>query len=319
VSAPKLSARTLAFLPRNGEIRIHDTGVHVMEPKVDDKAMACVWHELRAYFWRRGFRLREDPRFKILMLRRGRKGPAGRELEVKIHVSGRCVDVMFFQNVANVDNRSGGEYDFDKYQRMPQGLRSRCLVEMTTLVRWLEETFGYTRNADLRRLSAASPLLLAIRTLAERREREGLSPLELWERTWGRHGKSWPPADDYNTYGYKDRDGRVMKPGDRRWVYLSGRLAEVDVYPNQNGMWTCWRAGTYLTQASSGELFTWDPARPPARRKRLDPKKLRERLAREFGAAVRDQRWGRVESLGRALKWLDGQGTTQAAPDRRAA
>lgn len=320
MSAPRLSQKTLAHLPRKGKIGIHDSGVSVWEPTVDAVAMASVWHELRAHFWRRGWKLREDPQSRMLKLRRGRKGQKGQELEVKLDVTGCHVEVTFFQNVANVENQNGGEYDFNKFARMPRDLRTRCLVEMVALVRWLEG-LGYAHNADLARLSAASPLPLAIRTLAEGREQEGLTPLQVWERRWGenrvkRDASGWPPASGV-AYLYKDRDGRTMKPGDRRWVYLTGRLVEVTVYPNENGMWMCWAGGSRIWTASSGELFTWDPARPPPRRKRLDAKALRERLGRELGCAVREQRWPRVAALGGALGRLDA--ASASAPTRRAA
>ena len=283
--------------PRCGEIRVHDTSISVWEEHVDGPAMQAVFSALRRHLRRRGFVLAKIKRIAKCIrdnYRDGRKG----DLEVYAETAGRTAKVEFFQNVANVDNPNGGRYDFDKLTRMPRVLRLRCAVEMAATIRFLV-SLGYALGKDLR-----EPLAMSVLRIGERRVEEGLTPLERFNRGWGadrfkRGADGWPVESERDAY-YRDQDGRRPEPGDVRCLYHLGRLIRGTVYPNMNSMFTVHLAdGSWITQASAGELFSVDRDAP--RRQPLTPKKQAERLEHELKKATGAKDWKRVATLGKVL------------------
>jgi hypothetical protein len=274
-------------MKRDGEIRLHDTHVAVWEEDVDESAMQAVWMSVRAHLERRGFVLEPDeltestfnpPKDKRARAeymtwrkswsekhRQGRKG----DLEFAGGTSGRTLKVEFFQNVANVKNPNGGRYDFGKFARMPRALRTRCAVEMVTLIRHLQ-SLGYTLGGDLR-----EPLTYGVPRVAEGRAMDGFTPLERFNRHWGadrftRGADGWPLPQECNGCGRavnRDRDGAPIAAGDVRAVYHRGRLVQGRVYPDMNNMWTLRLAdGTWLAKENAEMFFvpTYDtPRRKP--------------------------------------------------------
>lgn len=143
--------------------------------------------------------------------------------------------------MANVENKAGGRYDFDKISKMPRDMRLRCAVEMAGLIRMLTE-IGYA--CDL-----AEPLSRAVLRRADGDEKRALTPLEAFNEVWGadrfsRGPDGWPA--ELQPYDSKDRDGVMLRPGDVRWLYSRGRLTRGTVYPHA-GMWWVYAAGSSST------------------------------------------------------------------------
>ncbi|WP_437310095.1 hypothetical protein [Sorangium sp. So ce388] len=312
-------------MKREGEIRLHDTHVAVWEEHVDEEAMLGVWMSVRAHLERRGFSLEPDeltertlnpPKGKRARAeymawskswsekhRQGRNGG----LEFTGGTYGRQLKIEFFQNVANVENRNGGRYDFGKFARMPRALRTRCAVEMVALIRHLQ-SLGYTLGGDLR-----EPIPSSVLRIAEGRVEEGLTPLERFNRSWvanrfTRGADGWPVPSERSGYGaaQKDRDGIEIAPGDIRAVYNRHRLVQGRVYPAINDMWTLrFEDGSFITQEHAGAFFTPTPSTP----RRLALTK-QERIAALDGAIQRATRRGdvrRAERIRGALTKLTSE------------
>src|SRR3546814_7722971 len=58
-------------------------------------------------------------------------------LEAQLELRGRTIEFGTYQNIANVDNRNGGRYDFDKLARMPYAMRLRALAELRAVTNHL--------------------------------------------------------------------------------------------------------------------------------------------------------------------------------------
>lgn len=287
-------------LRRQGEIRVHDTYIGVWEEHVDTHAMRKVFRALREHFQQRGFAIALIPSIAKSIRQNYRAGRKS-DLELYMETSGRTAKVEFFQNVANVSNPNGGRYDFGKLLRMPRHLRLMCTVEMVSAIRFLQ-TLGYTLDPALQ-----EPIALSMLRRAEGREEDGLTPLECFNRKWATHWfnrdeTGWPALSETNAYGYKDRDGATLKPGDTRYLYHRGTLIRGYVYPNMNGMWTVRLAdGTWINSVTSGYLFSTDRPDLLPRRAVLEKAKQSDRLQTELVRATNAQKWRRVAALGNAL------------------
>lgn len=158
------------MIAREGSISIYDTTVGVWEETVDE-SMGEVLHAVTEHLECRGFQMGPDAEtekhFRSLSKdhREGRHG----ELQVKVRLSGRHLEIQFFQNVVT-ENPNGGYYDFSKLTKMRRAsneLWVRCLARMCGLVRFLaslgyelqeKNGFGHVR---------VDPSPLRVRDLAE--------------------------------------------------------------------------------------------------------------------------------------------------------
>jgi UvrB/uvrC motif len=155
---------------------------------------------LRARGWRMGLDPETLKQYRCIAKDHHRgKHPGG--LEVKVLASGRHLEIVFFQNVANGENRHGGEYDFDRWQRMPYLIRLRYETE----VRAISRLFTGLGLPDLQRVARG-------RTSVER---------ILNDRAGSWHGRYWErEGADYNV---KTPDGGRMVEGAVGYVRQRGR------------------------------------------------------------------------------------------------
>lgn len=304
-------------MKREGTLNLFDTHIGVWEepggpvmPRSPvETAMLRGMRALLGVLVQRGWHVGKDPRvvrdFPSLAESHyyARKG----DLELVAEHNGRHTKYELFQNVANVENRNGGRYDFRKFERMPPRLRLECLVAMTTIVRWLLGK-GYVFN-DRVFVRDGEPLVVTLRRAASDRE-EGLTPLERFNRHWQkgrfeRDESGWPVRREYAScasYGI-DGTGRPLSPGDTRYAYVQGRLQRCTVYPNMNNGWT----GEYGGQRwwfQARDLFHHDA--PETLPRRHVPGQL-ARVARELEKALKAKDWRRVEVLGGVAKRLSAR------------
>lgn len=286
--------------PRTGEIHFHDTHVAIWEEWEDQpgdereakearrqehfRGVEAAFEKLLGHLRRRGFKVEPDRKVDKLIRRHywvGRKG----HLECHAKVCGRTAEVEFFQNVANVDNPNGGRYCFDKFKKMPRDMRLRCAVEMVALIRAMQ-ALGYTYGpkSDL-----YEPLARAVIRKAERREQEGLSPLERFNRSWGsprfaRGPDGWPALGPFEAPQH-DASGHLLHNGDVRYFRdHQGRLARGVVFTDMNSMWTVtYPDGSWLSKESAWCLFSTD--RPDLLPRRVVKETQVSRVSRELGHA----------------------------------
>lgn len=184
--------------------REHDAslGLWLDDPK--DPMVHKARNELVRLLRARGWRIGLDPHalkhYRAIAKDHHRgKHPSG--LEVKISASGRHLELVFFQNVANTENRNGGEYDFDRWRRMPYLIRLRYEVEVRAISRLLA-------GLGLPELQRAARNRTSVERIIE--DRAG---------SW--HGRYWErEGADYNV---KSADGLRMVEGATGYVRQGGR------------------------------------------------------------------------------------------------
>lgn len=249
----------------------------------------------------RGFRIRQDATVHKLIRRGyyfGRKG----DLELYAKQSGRMFEIDFFQNI-NRENPNGGQYDFDKFARMPRTMQLACAVEMSHVLRKLLE-LGYVLEG--RRQGITSAELLPVLRHAQGRTDEG-DPLAAFNRSWNfesdwdrggrfeRDASGWPTVAAVCCGTPKDRDGRVLVSGETMYCRRRGRLFRGVARPGPNGNWLLISHGEAV-HVQERELFRCDD--PSAEPRRLVPGQAK-RVRAELEKALKANAYRRVEALAR--------------------
>lgn len=286
-------------MSRNGTLNLHDTSVMVWEENVDEKEMHKeVYAPLIRLLRSRGFNVYRDPEivkhYRCISwnYHAGKKG----DLEVSVKLSGRCLEVVFFQNV-NFENRNGGKYDFDKFQKMPYLMQKRFIIEASSVLYNLHCKHGYQYGKNLSGCSQ-SHVIEALRGVNQTSE-----PLKRFNDSWGadrfkRDEIGWPEAAQYD-HGYnKDREGVPFRNGMVRWIRdRKGYLKRGVIYTNMNSMWQIiYGPGkSDTTWVSCYELFTLQPS---DYRGRYFPDDHRKgRLKKELDKEVKQMKYERAAVL----------------------
>lgn len=229
---------------------IHDTAVHIGSGT--EVAARKVFIAVQSLLRRNGFTVRKDPKverdFKILSKYR-REANHG-ELKCKIEHSGICVSIEFYQSIV-FTNPHGGEYDFNKLEKMPYLIRLRFQKSVTAIRSFLEKR-GFTNTT---------------RTLVTE------DPLKSFNESWDchhfkRNPDGWPCESVLRSWRRIDADGVVVNNGDTRYCIVGGRPFRCKVYGGINGMWECVYgpgrrdvtcshvSGLYSFLPSCGRVFT---------------------------------------------------------------
>lgn len=252
-----------------GSFNVHDAGLHIMrEPDAEsDVSLRCL-RALLGVLYRNGWKITPDPHVEKNYACLGKYRRYGRRgnLELKASASGRSVEIRFFQNVANVENPNGGEFDFDKLRKMPYLLRLRTQFE----------------------LDALSQKAIAL-GFVDRREPRAKDAREAVERHRLETAKIHPKAYDGPMpycQGDKDSDGSPLKNGDFRTCYhYAGHVMQGTIYYSLNNMWYFVVNNSEYHQIAAWELFTFDPAKHPRRRRRNPESSLERDLRRSVESA----------------------------------
>jgi len=291
------------MVKRNGMLSIHDTSINVWEEQVNEEdMMRQVYSPLIRFLRTRGFLIRRDPyimkHFRILSQRHH----AGRidDLEVKVELSGRCLKVEFFQNL-NFENSNGGQYDFDKFKKMPYLMQKRFALEASAIMAHLSSHHRYSLSKNVIGISPFD-IISSIRGFSRAQE-----PLRGFNDTWGadrfeRDETGWPVSSSYD-HGYnKDREGIPLRNGMQRWFRgRDGYLRFGIIYTNMNEMWQIvYGPGRNDTTWASGrELFS---LQPEDCRRRYFHKETRERkLSVALEKAVKEMSYERAAAMREAL------------------
>lgn len=208
-----------------------------------------------------------------------RRGHHGR-LKARMQLSGRHIEVMFYQDEVIV-NRNGGEYDFDRIQKMPYPVRLRWLWTRARLAALLAD-IGFCQRPGLP---------------------ANAGPLEVFNNGWGenrfrRDESGWPNAAELDCWPRQDLDGVWINNGDTKYCQIRGRWLRCQVYGGINGMWVIWSNGTYLTTANARSLRSVFPGRG----RLLDQGYRRARAKRAMEAAVGAEDFLRAHSIKKALQ-----------------
>ena len=129
----------------NGKIVFHDSSIAIWEENVDETSMTNdVLAPLIRTMRKQGWSVRADKQVKKHYRTLSKKHRYCRkgDLEAKIRLCGRHLEIKLFQNVANVTNRNGGEYDFDILERIEREIQQvKSLFVAPTPLKLCHEMF----------------------------------------------------------------------------------------------------------------------------------------------------------------------------------
>lgn len=228
-----------------------------------------------------------------LNYRHCRKG----DLEARLEIGGRHIELKMYQNVVNVENPNGGQYDFNKEERMPYLLRLEMERTRRRIRTYLCNVFeGYVfddKHADGRSNKRGPGKLTAEQWV------QG-----CYETSW--HFKGDPNAYEIRNNQRKSADGNLLEHGQRVWFFdWDGRCCTGIAKYNINNMWWVITGKYDVSNKACFDLYTSCPENP--RRKRNERRrraKLEKLLAKamdsmdfERAAVLRDLIFPKKEPL----------------------
>lgn len=205
-----------------------------------------ILHRLLNFMKDRGFEIGRDPeivkRYKSISKDYwyGKK----EDLEFKAHRYPAGFKIEFFQNI-NFENCNGGEYDFDKFKKMPYLIKLMFLNE-TKHIRDFLISLGVKENPD-------EDYKLAKDSIKNHY-------VESWHHDQEDMRFKLSDLDGQTCDGYRnniDRDGEIIYNGQIKYFRdrWSGRLCRGKVYRNINNMWWIILNDTEYTNVASFQLF----------------------------------------------------------------
>lgn len=284
---------------RKGTISIHDTCISVWEETVNEPEMHdVVYSGVIKLLRKRGFSIHTDAHIKKHYRLIAKNHHTGKKHLLEVHVSlcGRHLEIQFYQNV-NFENRNGGRYDFDKYQKMPYLVQKRFVLEASALLQHLYENHGYSFWGNLEGFSC-SHVFEALRGTCPCSQ-----PLKRFNEMWGdgrfrRDETGWPEVSEYDYGGNKDREGVQLRNGMYRWIRdRKGYLKRGQIFTNMNQMWQIiygpGRRDT--TWVHCRELFSLQP--DDCRGRHFSDENRKARIEKELAKAVKEMNFERAAKL----------------------
>ncbi len=287
---------------RKGIIKVYDSSVSIWEVALDEPGFKTeVMDPLIRFLRQAGWSVRRDEevhrRWRILS-RRHRHCRLG-DLEAKLSLTGVHLEFEMFQNVANVENPSGGQYDYRKMQRMPYLLRKAAELTQRRIVEFLARGYGY--DVSPRRdvyPGVGGPRALDW-VLDQIRSCEWHYKPELDRCDW------------HNDGNRKSADGALIEHGQEVWLADSkGRWLKGRAFYALNNMWWVVLGPYAWSKTGSFHLYT----RPPVNVRLRDNTKLRQRRLREESEhAVKREDFERAIVLRDIIRRESPSATTEAA------
>jgi hypothetical protein len=235
------------------------------------------------------------------------------DVEAELSVSGRHIELKMYQNVQNVDNRNGGQYCFDKEERMTYQQRLRMHYTRLKLRDYLCSVFSrYTFEPDRHpkvgpgkeRVTAMEWMQKAIRATGHYREELGRASISM---------KSNETA----------RDGGTIKHGATIWYHdwKTQRIFKGTAFYDLNASWfvVSGRYGHSVVQAS--DIYSSEPLNlrrlvtAGKRRKKIEGLMQRATASMDFerAAKLRDILFPKDEPL--FMIWSDKHGGGYFGPN----
>lgn len=224
----------------------------------------------------RGFKIQTDQRileeYPILADSHweGIKG----KLQFRSHIYPTGFEIKFFQEVVT-ENKFGGYYDFDKFEKMPYLIRCEFIITRKYICELLESE-GYSNRAEPKFNNAYDEVMYRIKS--------------CWHYEEGKE----LPGYEIPSYNAKDRDDIQLYNGQMKYFRdHKGRLKRGIIYHNFNNMWWVILNKRDYTNVVSFHLFdlTTDKERVPKLYSREIPhrvraEKARARFKKEFSYAM---------------------------------
>lgn len=205
------------------------------------------------------------------------------DLQAELRLSGRCIELQMFQDVANVENRNGGRCDFDKERRMPYLLRLEMERTRRRIRDYLCAVFdGYEfKPAKAQCRPAGADALAWVQ--------ENVRSCWHYKPALGRRDGEDRP------YNNQSADGARVEHGARVWTTdYRGRIVTGTAFYNINNMWWVITGRHAVLNKASFDIFMQQP--DDLRRKRNGRQRER-RLQDELDKAIKAMRFERAAVL----------------------
>lgn len=215
-------------------------------------------HKVLNFMKDRGFDVDRDPEivqhYKCLSKDHwyGRKG----DLEFKAERYPAGWKIEFFQNVV-FENRAGGYYDFDKYEKMPYMIKLVVRNEARHISEFLEG-LGCIVDSEKQYKLATDKIKFSYVNSCHY-EQKSMEEFEL---------SDLDGQTDKYSYNHQDRDKKAIHNGELKYFrHWDGRLSRGIVYHNLNNMWWVITNKYELRNVVDFELF--DPTEQDFKVRRL--------------------------------------------------
>ncbi len=277
----------------NGKIVFHDSSISVWEENVDETSMtndvlAPLIRTMRKLGWsvRADKKVKKHYRTLSKKHRYCRKG----DLEAKIRLCGRHLEIKFFQNIANVTNRHGGEYDFDILERMPYLLRLQTKLTLSKLAHHLHDSHGYLIVKKSPGHRDIGPQGITAREFIQINYAESRN-LDI--------ATGYPKGAD-SSYNNKSAEGQTVTHGATVWIKerKQRRWMRGTAYYHINNMWWVVTSPYDIRNVASFDIHL---QRPNNLRKQQDHKIHRAKLEKQLLNAIAHMDFERASHLKKKL------------------
>lgn len=196
----------------------HDTSLSVWLEDPKDPKVAQIRNDIVSHLRSRGFRVRIDAHtlkhYRSIAKdhHEGRRG----DLEFKLRLNGRTIELAFFQNVV-CENKNGGQYDFERRKKMPYLLGKAYEAERRSIAKLILDRHGLELQV--------TPRLRGMAFIESRR-----AQLTSFQ------GANFY-ARESPSYNVQSHGGRVLRDGDPVYFLQSHRLHSGVAFRNINSMW----------------------------------------------------------------------------------
>ena len=209
-------------------------------------------------------------------------------LQGELTVGGRCIKFKMWQDVTPSKNPNGGQYDFDKEQRMPYVLR----LEMERTRRRIRD---YLCNV-FSRYEFESPRYPVMGLMGLTAEEKAAHD----RQTSGHYRAGLDRAEISMPSNAIARDGGTIVHGARVWaIDHKGRIIVGTAYYSLNNNWQIVTGRYGLTVCNTGEIFT---IQPDGLRLKRNERSRRSRLEGELAKAVKAMDFDRAKVL-KGILW----------------
>lgn len=284
-------------IERRGAIRFGDASLHISEDGYPAGAARIEWdkafkrqvfarivQQLNRIGWTLEIPAEKIERYGLRFARDYREGRKG-DLQCELSVGGRCIELQMWQDVANVKNRNGGRYDFDKEERMPYLLRLEMERTRRRIRDYLCNVFSAYEFEESRRLVVGPGLgqVTALEYVLHDQRNTGHYRPELGHASF---------SNDAQDSG----DGLVIENGMRVYAQdYDGRIVVGNAYYCLNGNWNI-VTGRYGKLHNIWHKQIWVNCPGDLRSKRNE-RTRRKRLEQEMSKAVARMDYRRAEVL----------------------
>ncbi len=247
----------------------------------------ALWLKIISLLNRRVFNVVADQRVDKCIRKGYKYGKNKYGIEMKTNIYPNGFEMQFYQNVTKPENSNGGQYDFDKFARMPYLLKLSVKAEILAIEK-LVKRFIKVEQCDPKE-NAVEFILNRFQTSSF--TKNNIKSLDEMDSLMSDHDHS---------YNSQDKNKLKINNGDIKYFYDNKRLARGKAYHNINNMWWVILNDTTVTNISSNQLFDFVPGMP--KRLELTTSQKAQKIHTALKTAEANQNYERCIVLRELLK-----------------